>query len=62
MVLKLLYDLLMNLTEVQISKFQELYEQKHGKKIGHEDAKSLGGNLVNLFKAILKDNNCLPIK
>ena len=44
----------MNLTDIQIEKFQEIYEKEFGIKPSKADAVRMGISLVNLIETILK--------
>ena len=57
----------MNLTDVQIEKFQEIYEKEFGVKPSKADSVRMGISLVNLAKALLefkisKDGNNREVK
>ena len=57
----------MNLTDIQIEKFQEIYEKEFGIKPSKDDAVRMGISLVNLAKALLefkisKENNKERVK
>lgn len=42
------------LTEVQISKFQELYLKRFGKEIGREKAVEIGLRLVGMMRTVYR--------
>ena len=44
----------MNLTDIQIEKFQEIYEKEFGIKPSKADSVRMGISLMNLIETILK--------
>lgn len=44
----------MQLSDQQISEFQELYRDEYGEELSQEEAREKGAYLVNLFEVLLQ--------